>query len=69
MEVGHSDSVAVNVVEEDHDGGPDTRTEQSQESNVGQDDGQSQVALAIRPGLKYPYGAMLFLMTSNVGLG
>ena len=45
MEVEHSDSVAVNVVEEDHDGGPDTRTEQSQESNVGQDDGQSQVAV------------------------
>lgn len=67
MEVEHSDSVAVNVMEEDHDGGPDTCTEQSQESNVGQDDGQSQVA--IRPGLKYPYGAMFFLMTSTVGLG
>ena len=59
MEVEHSDS--------DHDGGPDPCTEQSQESNVGQDDGQSQVA--IRPGLKYPYGAMFFLMTSTVGLG
>ena len=67
MEVEHSDSVAVNVMEEDHDGGLDPCTEQSQESNVGQDDGQSQVA--IRPGLKYPYGAMFFLTTSTVGLG
>ena len=52
------------IVEDDHDGSSDT--DQSQGSSAGQD-GQSYIV--IRPVLKYPYGAMFFVMTSTVGLG
>ena len=64
MEVELIESATEIVEAEDHDGRSDT--DQSQESNAGQD---SQSHIAIRPALKYPYGAMFFMMTSTVGLG
>ena len=63
MEIEHTES-ATAIMEEGRDGRSDT--DQLQESNVGQD---NQSHIAIRPVLKYPYGAMFFMMTSTVGLG
>lgn len=57
------------IVEDNHELNHDRNsdTDQSQGSSGGEDDGQSHIA--VRPVLKYPYGAMFFVMTSTIGLG